>query len=183
MDSFYVRVVNLQWDDFDSYRWFFRSVVDETKGHEDSQTIIRKALVFWNHTSYPLCSPHDDTDNEISDLSVCKLRKFKKTYYRSWKLMEMTEIIQIGIIGLLWSELLLIIDKFFDFESRLPWVSSCWQPGCSGFQFSGHKHIWSEVEIYWFQALILLSNWLSFILDYGTWKRKNWKVIYGITCY
>ena len=34
--------------------------------------------------------------------------------------MEMTEIIQIGIIGLLWSELLLIIDKFFDFESRLP---------------------------------------------------------------
>ena len=46
MDSFYVRVVNLQWDDFDSYRWFFRSVVDETKGHEDSQTIIRKALVF-----------------------------------------------------------------------------------------------------------------------------------------
>ena len=46
VDSFYVRVVNLQWDDFDSYRWFFRSVVDETKGHEDSQFIIRKALVF-----------------------------------------------------------------------------------------------------------------------------------------
>ena len=33
-----------------------------------------------NHTLYP---PHDDTDNEISDPSVCKLRKFKKTYYRS----------------------------------------------------------------------------------------------------
>ena len=51
--------------------------------------------------------------------------------------------------------------------------------GCSGFRFSGHKHIWSEVEIYWFQALILVFNWLSFILDYGSWKRKNWKVIYG----
>lgn len=34
--------------------------------------------------------------------------------------MEMTEIIQISSIGLLWSQLLFIMDNFFYFACRLP---------------------------------------------------------------
>ena len=72
----------------------------------------------------------------------------------------------------------------FEFLRILPLMIFSEQVRRDGFvRFSGHKHIWSEVEIYWFQALILEFNWLSFILNYGSWKRKNWKVIYGITYY